>query len=159
MSLADNEVTKKKNDDMNTYLKFSKKKRIPIKGDGHCLPRAVFRGAKQLNILSDLEYIKYSQLLNVVIDDIKNNISAYESINTNGSEAAKNALDIYAKEKIYSSEENIIDAVIMALAMRTMCTITVHYQRADDAFYQHEYPPSNEVPKGEDTHFFYSSCS
>ena len=35
--------------------------RIPIKGDGHCLPRAIFRGAKSLNLLPN--FIIYSGLL------------------------------------------------------------------------------------------------
>ena len=42
--------------DMDTYLKFLEKKQIHVKGDGHCLPRAVFREEKHHNLLP--EYVK-----------------------------------------------------------------------------------------------------
>ena len=40
-------------EDMDTYLNFLRKERIQVKGDGHCLPRAVFRGAKHHNLLPE----------------------------------------------------------------------------------------------------------
>ena len=131
---------------MNNFLGFSRKIRIPIKGDGHCLPRAVFRGAKYLGLL--VEFTTYSQLLRACVDDIKTNIDDYKSYNIQGEKAALEALKEYVESKLYNSNQNIIDAVIVALARKTQCTITVHYQKDDVGFYQHDYHPGDEVPKG-----------
>ena len=127
---------------MNAFLRFSRKIRIRVKGDGHCLPRAVFRGAKSLNLLP--QFIKYSELLEAAIEDIKVNMDKFQFINVNGTESATKALDTYYKEKKYNSQENIIDAVIVSLAKITRCSISVHYQRGDLAFYQHDYPAAGD---------------
>ena len=120
-------------------------KRFAIKKDGHCLPRSVFRGAKNLDLLE--EYIKYSELLADCVVDIKANITDYEEFLQDGVEESTRALHIYAKERKYALEDNILDTVIVALASRTRCEISVHYQRADGGFYQHNYPPKTE-PEG-----------
>ena len=62
-------------EDMDTYLKFLRKKQIHVNGDGYCLPRAVFREGKHHNLLP--EYVKYSFLLKETVDHIKLNIKQY----------------------------------------------------------------------------------
>ena len=126
-------------EDMDTYLKFLRKKRIQVKGDGHCLPRAVFRGAKHHNLLP--EYVKYSSLLKEAVDQIKLNIKQYAGILTEGEEVAKNALEKFVVEKNYNVESNIVDAIINELAKITSCTIKVHYQCGDGSFDYHAIPP------------------
>ena len=118
-------------EDMDTYLKFLRKKRIQVKGDGHCLPRAVFRGAKHHNLLP--EYVKYSSLLKEAVDQIKLNIKQYAGILTEGEEVAKGALEII--------DANIVDAIINELAQITSCTIKLHYQCGDGSFDHHAISP------------------
>ena len=92
-------------EDMNTNLKFLRKKRIQVKRDGYCLPHIIFRGAKHHNLLPG--YVKYSSLLKEAVDQIKLNIKQYE-----GGKASKNALEKFVVEKNYNIESNIVDAII-----------------------------------------------
>ena len=122
---SDDEV-QKRYDDMDIYLKFQRKRRIPIKGDGHCLPRAVFRGAKYLNLLPCYE--KVSDLLFAVVEEIKTDIASYSAV-IKSKESAKEALDTYVREKAYNIDSNIVDVIVVGLANRTSCTIRIHYQQ------------------------------
>ena len=60
---------------MDHFLKMSNRKRVPIKGDGHCLTRAVCRGGKQYDLLSN--NYSYKALFSDVVDHVKNNIHEY----------------------------------------------------------------------------------
>ena len=123
---------------MDVYLTSSRKKRISVKKDGHCLPRAVFRGAKHLNLISNL--ITYSALLKTVADGIKSDIPKYIGFITETEDSAKEALDSYITDKKYTLDSNIIDVVIFALANQT-CEIKIHYQDKDGSFDMHLIAP------------------
>ena len=109
-----------------------------MKGDGHCLPHAVFRGDKHHNLLPG--YIKYSSLLKEAVDQIKLNIKQYAGILTEGEEVAKNALEKFVAEKNYNVESNTVDAIINKLEKITSCIIKVHYQCGDGSFGHHGFP-------------------
>ena len=82
---SDLEVEKQYSD-MDVYLKFSRKKRVAVKGDRHCLQRAVFRGVKYLNLIPN--YITYSALLKVAADGIKSDFLKYTGIMTHIEDSA-----------------------------------------------------------------------
>ena len=128
---------KKQYSDMDVYLKFSRKKRFAVKGDGHCLPRAVFRGAKYLN----LNYITYSALLKAAADGIKSDFLKYTGIITDTEVSAKKALDTYIVGKIYTLGSNIIDVIVVAFANQTSCVIKIYYQGLDGSFDTHHITP------------------
>lgn len=94
---------------MDTYLKFNRKKRVSIKGDGHCLPRAIFRGAKNLSLIP--EYITMSSLLINGVNWIKIELHNFSDIITESEELAKEALNTYVNDKKYNLDSNIIDVV------------------------------------------------
>ena len=119
------------------FLHFKRMKRHRIKPDGHCLPRAVFKGIKLLNICP--EYITYSGFFQAAIVNIKDNIEKYSGFNTGSVDQAKEALDTYFLEKKYNLQENIIDAAIVSLAEVANCQIKVHYQCADGSFDNHSF--------------------
>ena len=128
----------------------NRKRRVSIKDDGHCLPRFIFRGAKALNLLP--EFIKYSQLLEAAINDIKTYMDNYRSISESEILNANEVLDIYVTSKTYSTQLNIIDTLITSLAKMTRCTIRMHYQGIDGSFSQYEYLPGDEHSSGEWDH-------
>ena len=74
-------------DSMDAYLKSSRKKRISVRGDGHCLPRAVFRGAKSINFIPNL--ITYSALLKAAANKIKSDFNKYIGFITETEESAR----------------------------------------------------------------------
>ena len=85
-----------------------RKKRLIIKGDGHCLPRAVFTGMKRKNLLPT--YMSYKQIFREAIQEIKCT-DKYLGYITNPDTYVVQ-LDHYENEKIYNSD--IVDIVIAA---------------------------------------------
>ena len=126
---------------MDNYLKSSNKIRIPIKGDGHCLPRTIFHGAKNLNLIP--HFITYSALFKAAVEKIKSNINLYTSFLTESVESALEDLDSYLEDKQYSLNSNIVDVVIYALATETSCQIKIHYQEHDKSFDTNLINPEN----------------
>ena len=94
------------------------KKRIQIKPDGNCLPRAVFNGLKRKGFLPD--HYNYKELFRDAISDIKFN-DIYSTWMSDSKEGVFRFLAEYKNEKIYIS--NIGDIVIVALA--TVANITI----------------------------------
>ena len=130
---------------MDTYINSMNKIRLSIKGDGHCLPRAIFRGAKHLNLIP--QFITYTQLLRSSVEKIKANIQSdvtppentcYKDFITEGVDKAIEALDTYEKSKKYNLPSNIIDIVMFALSNETSCLIKVHYQERGGSFDTHK---------------------
>ena len=60
-SMQCEQTLKQEYNDIDSYIKSSNKLLIAIKGDDHCLPRAVFRGAKCQNLIP--QFITYTSLL------------------------------------------------------------------------------------------------
>ena len=126
---------REKYQNMDFYLKASKKKRKIIRGDGHCLPRAVFNGAKLLNLMPNV--VTYSALLKAAANRIRLKIKDYSNFLTDNMDDALNALDRFVFEKKYQDESNIIDAVVVALAQETSCKIKIHYEDIDGSMDSH----------------------
>ena len=61
---------------MDTLLTSKHFYRVPVKGDGHCLPRAIFRGAKALDLISS--HINYKSVFTAAIKHIDNSFPEYE---------------------------------------------------------------------------------
>ena len=122
-------------DSIDAYLKSSRKVRISVKGDGHCLPRAVFRGAKHLHLIPhSITY--YSALLKATVDSIICDLSKYLGFITETQDSALQALNSYLVDKKYTLESNIIDN-------QTCCEIKVHYQDRDGSFDTHLLSPDS----------------
>ena len=88
-------------EDMDTYLKFLRKKQIQVKGDVHCLPCVVFCGAKHHNLLP--EYVKCSSLLKEAVDQIKLNIKQYTGILTEGKSLQRTCRKNSSSKRIITS--------------------------------------------------------
>ena len=80
------------------YLSDYMKKRIQIKPDGHCLPRAVFNGLKRKGFWSD--HHNYKELFRDAIFDIKYN-DIYRTGMSDSKEEVFRCLAEYQNEKIY----------------------------------------------------------
>ena len=137
---------------MDTYINSMDKIRLSIKGDGHCLPRAIFRGAKHLNLIP--QFITYTQLLRSSVEKIKANIQSdvtppentcYKDFIIEGVDKAIEALDTYEKSKKYNLPSNIIDIVMFALSNETSCLIKVHYQERGGSFDTHNITPNTAI--------------
>ena len=81
------------------YLSDYMKKRIQIKPDGHCLPRAVFNGLKRKGFWSD--HHNYKELFRDAISDIKYN-DIYRTGMSDSKEEVFRCLAEYQNEKIYT---------------------------------------------------------
>ena len=140
---------------VDNFLMFNRLKRSRIARDGHCLARAIFRGAKEFDLRNGTDvfgdYIKYRDLLTTVIDSIQTNICAFDAITIGGEDRAIQALEEYLNEKKYYLDDNIIDVIIVTMAKVLKCEIIVHYQGRDKGFDHHSYPsgePSNYCKLG-----------
>ena len=67
-------------------LNLVNKRRVAIRGDGHCLPTAVFRGCKSKDILP--KYLTYKALLSVAATSIQENWSDYCHVVNEAKESA-----------------------------------------------------------------------
>ena len=114
-----------KYDTVDCKLHEQGKCRIPVKGDGHCLPRAVFRGAKLMDHAK--QHITYKSLFQASMERIKMNIDHYVPFLAESKESALEQLDKYFCSKKYSLPSNVLDACINALASEASCRIKVHY--------------------------------
>ena len=78
-------------------LNLANKKRVAIRGDGHCSPRAVFHGCKSKDILT--QYITYKTLLSAATASIQENWSDYCHVFTEDKESALDNLRMYSENK------------------------------------------------------------
>ena len=117
-SIQCEQTLKQEYNDIDSYIKSSNKLRIAIKGDGHRLPRAVFRGAKYQNLIP--QFITYTSLLKSVVERIKDNMEAYLDFLEEGIDTALSALEAYSNDKKYTDPSNVIDIVIFALPDETV---------------------------------------
>ena len=106
---------------MDTYLSVLGKKRLQIKADGHCLPRAVFTGMKKKNLLP--KYLSYKQIFREAIKEI-NMTDKYIDFIADTVNYVKR-LDCYEKKKNYNSD--IVDLIIAALTYICSVTIIAYY--------------------------------
>ena len=88
---------KERYEQMDAYIKSANKRRIPVIGDGHCLPRAVFRGAKNLNLLP--QFITYSGLFKATVQRIETDINRYTGFITESVDSAIEDLNSYLIDK------------------------------------------------------------
>ena len=101
------------NDVLDEYPSNFLKKRISIKPDGHCLPRAVFNGIKRKGFL--VGYSNYKQLLRHTYNDL------YLDWIVDSKENIIQELKEYEQNKNYTTD--IADTVIVALAAISKATI------------------------------------
>ena len=106
---------------MDTYLSVLGKKRLQIKADGHCLPRAVFTGMKKKHLLP--KYLSYKQIFREAIKEI-NMTDKYIDFIADTVNYVKR-LDCYEKKKNYNSD--IVDLIIAALTYICSVTIKAYY--------------------------------
>ena len=110
---------------MDSYVHAAGKTRVNIKRDGHCLPRAVFRGAKEQDLIA--EHITYLSLFKASVKYIKDNISNYKDFLTESKENAFAQIDRYVNERSYALPSNIIDILLIALAQQSSSQLKIHY--------------------------------
>ena len=134
-SIRTEEVKQKRKDDMDAHLKFIRKKRIPVKEDGHCLPRAVFRGAKEQDLIPQI--YKYSSLMDCAVSAIKANMPRYAGFLIENGPDPEEALNLFVNDRKYYLESNIIDVIVVALSVVTGCSIKIYYQDVDQSFSNH----------------------
>ena len=90
---------------MDTFLAFSTKTRRTIKGDGHCLPRAIFRGEKHLGLIP--EHITYMSLFQATAKYITDNFKLFERILTETADKALSDLPrLYKRQEVYRGIEH-----------------------------------------------------
>ena len=141
-------IRKKEIDIMDVHLLRLYKSRIMIKGDGHCLPRAVFRGAKELDLLT--QHLSYSSLFREAIDFIKVNLSDYKDFLEDKHDNPEVELEEYFTTKNYKLPSNINDVVLFAMANVSSCTLKVYYfDRVQENVGFHSIDPTTGHPVGE----------
>ena len=101
------------------------KVRTTIRGDGHCRPRAVFRGCKLNGLLE--QCITYKNLLKLAIKEINDNWGKYCSFIDLTLNSAVNDLNAYLNDKQYNLPSLALYLVLYAMSTVTVCTINVYY--------------------------------
>ena len=104
---------------LDDHYKILGKRRITVKGDGHCLPRAVFSSLKRKNLLPDIS--SYKELLQQAVNEVKK--QDYAIWLNDGKEKADAELKAYEEMKVYTT--NIVDVVIAALAKITLTKLKI----------------------------------
>ena len=121
-------------------------KTVAIRGDGHCLPRAVFRGCKNKDILP--QYLTYKALLSAATASIQENWSDYCHVITEDKESALENLRVYSENKAYMLPSIMVDLVLYSLSNVTSCNIRVCYFR-NESLNHHLFSPFNNHAIGE----------
>ena len=80
-------------------LNLVNKKRVAIRGDGHCLQRAVFRGCKSKHILP--QYLSYKTLVPATTANIQENWNDYCHVVTEDKHSALENLQMYSENKAF----------------------------------------------------------
>ena len=123
---------------LDDHYKILGKRRITVKGDGHCLPRAVFSSLKRKNLLPDIS--SYKELLQQAVNEVKK--QDYAIWLNDGKEKAAAELKAYEEMKVYTT--NIVDVVIAALAKITLAKLKIYFVNGEIVNY-HEFLPENET--------------
>ena len=121
-------------------------KTVAIRGNGHCLLRAVFRGCKSKDILP--QYLTYKALLSAATASIQENWSDYCHVNTEDKESALENLRVYSENKAYMLPSIMVDLVLYSLSNVTSCNIRVCYFR-NESLNHHLFSPFNNHAIGE----------
>ena len=121
-------------------------KTVAIRGNGHCLPRAVFRGCKSKDILP--QYLTYKALLSAATASIQENWSDYCHVITEDKESALENLRVYSENKAYMLPSIMVDLVLYSLSNVTSCNIRVCYFR-NESLNHHLFSPFNNHATGE----------
>ena len=121
-------------------------KTVAIRGNGHCLPRAVFRGCKSKDILP--QYLTYKALLSAATASIQENWSDYCHVITEDKESALQNLRVYSENKAYMLPSIMVDLVLYSLSNVTSCNIRVCYFR-NESLNHHLFSPFNNHATGE----------
>ena len=107
-SINDQSSLKESYVEIDKQLAGIEKERVAILGDGHCLPRAVFRGAKLKDLVAG--HISYKSLFRSVIDSLKHEINDYKGFLEEDTATALRQLENYFVSKQYSLTSNVLDA-------------------------------------------------
>ncbi|XP_066936070.1 uncharacterized protein [Clytia hemisphaerica] len=135
-SIQNNEDLRKRYKLLDDHYESLGKRRIVVKPDGHCLPRAVFSSLKRVNLLPDIN--SYKELLHQAIKEVKKEEYA---IWVNGSkENADAELKAFEEKKEYTT--NIVDVVILALVKMTSTKLKIYYVEGESVNY-HEFKPDD----------------
>ena len=103
------------------------KVRTTIRGDDHCLPRAVFRGCKLNGLLE--QCTTYKNLLKLTIKEINDDWGKYCSFTDLTLSSAVNNLNTYLNDKQYTLPSLALDLILYAMSTVTVCTINVYYYK------------------------------
>ena len=110
---------------MDEKLNEIAKVRTTIRGDGHCLPRAVFCGCK-LNGLPE-QCITHKNLLKLTIKEVNDNCEIYFSFTELTLSGAVNDLNACLNDKKYTLPSLALDLVLYAMSTVTVCSINVYF--------------------------------
>ena len=143
-SINDQSSLKESYVEIDKQLAGIEKERVAILGDGHCLPRAVFRGAKLKDLVAG--HISYKSLFRSVIDSLKHKINDYKGFLEEDTATALRQLDNYFVSKQYSLPSNILDACIHSLADQTACQIVIYYLSSRIELHSHIIEPTESHP-------------
>ena len=91
-------------------LNLVNKQRVAIRGDGHSLPRAVFRGCKSKDTLP--QYLTYKALLFAATASIQENWNDYCPVVTEDKESSLENLRMYSESKAYMLPSIMVDLVL-----------------------------------------------
>ena len=110
------------------------------------MPRAVFRGCKSKDLLS--QYLTYKALLSAATASIQENWSDYCHVITEDKESALENLRVYSENKAYMLPSIMVDLVLYSLSNVTSCNILVYYFR-NESLSHHLFSPFNNHAIGE----------
>ena len=127
-------------------LNLSNKRRVAIGGDGHCLPRVVFRGYKSKDILP--QYLTYKALLSAATASIQENWSDYCHVVIEDKESALENLWMYSENNAYMLPSIMVDLVLYSLSNITSWNILVYYFK-NESLNHHLFSPFNNHAIGE----------
>ena len=94
------------------------KVRTTIRGDDHCLPRAVFRRCKLNGLLE--QCITYKNLLKLTIKEVNDNWGKYCSLTDLTLSSAVNDLNVYLIDKQYA-----LPSLALYLVLYAMSTVLI----------------------------------
>lgn len=143
-SISDQFSLKESYVEVDKQLAEIEKERVAIQGDGHCLPRAVFRGAKLKDLVAG--HINYKSLFRSAVDSLRQKINDYEGFLEEDAATALGQLEDYFVSKQYSLSSNILDACIHSLADQTACQIVIYYLSSGKELHSHIIEPNESHP-------------
>ena len=119
------------------------KVKTTIRSDGHCLPRAIFRGYKLNGLLE--QYIMYKNLFKLTTKETNDNWGKYCFFTDLALCSAVNDLNAYLNDKQYTLPSLALDLILYAMSTVTLFTINVYYYTQNE-LKKHKFGPSNIYP-------------